>query len=175
MNLITDQRLAMRAHGYSPLPLNGKAPKLPSWQNADDATDHQIEAWARVRPAETNTGLLTRNHPAFDVDVLSNAEAAQAVADLIAEELRDRGKLMVRFGRKPKRAIICRTIEPFKKIKVELDSFFTDPETGDIKHDAIEILGDGQQIACFGIHPDTEQPYEWVGGSPFMCRLPTFR
>ena len=162
----TARRLAMRAHGYSPLPLNGKAPKIASWQKRAGATEHEIAAWARSRPAETNTGLLTRNNPAFDVDILSSAEVADAVADLISEELRDRGALMVRFGRKPKRAIVCRTDEPFKKIKVELDSFFTDPETGEIKHDAIEILGDGQQLACFGEHPDTGQSYEWAGGSP---------
>ena len=166
MNLITDQRLAMRAHGYSPLPLNGKAPKLTSWPNLGDATDHQIEAWERARPAETNTGLLTRNNPAFDIDILSNADAAQAVADLIAEELRARGRIMVRFGRKPKRAVVCRTDAPFKKIKVEFDSSFTDPETGEIKHDAIEVLGDGQQLAALGEHPDTGDQYEWVGGSP---------
>jgi Protein of unknown function (DUF3987)/Bifunctional DNA primase/polymerase, N-terminal len=165
-NLITEQRLKMRACGYSPLPLNGKAPTIGSWQRLADVTEHEINAWARVRPAETNTGLLTRNNPAFDIDILSSAEAAQATADLVAEELRARGKLLFRFGRKPKRAIICRTTEPFKKIKVELDSFFTAPETGEIKYDAIEILGDGQQIACFGEHPDTKQPYEWVGGSP---------
>ena len=162
----TARRLAMRAHGYSPLPLNGKAPKIASWQKRSDATDREIIAWARVRPAETNTGLLTRNNLAFDIDILSSAEVADAVADLIAEELRDRGVLMVRFGRRPKRAIVCRTASPFKKIKVELDSFFTDPETGEIRHDAIEILGDGQQLACFGEHPDTKQPYEWLDGSP---------
>ncbi len=165
-NSVTAQRLAMRAHGYSPLPLNGKAPKLASWQNRSDASEHEINAWGRVRPAETNTGLLTRNTPAFDIDILSSAEVADAAADLIAEELRDRGALIVRFGRKPKRAIVCRTNEPFQKIKVELDSFFSDPETGEIKHDAIEILGDGQQLACLGEHPDTKQPYEWLGGSP---------
>ena len=162
----TARRLAMRANGYSPLPLNGKAPKINSWQTRSDSTEHEIRAWPRSRPAETNTGMLTRNTPVFDIDVLSSAEVADAVADLIAEELRDRGAIMVRFGRKPKRAIVCRTVEPFKKIKVELDSFFTDPETGEIKHDAIEILGDGQQLACFGEHPDTGQPYEWVDGSP---------
>ena len=73
---------------------------------------------------------------------------------------------MVRFGRKPKRAIVCRTEAPFKKFKVELDSSFTDPDTGEIKHDAIEVLGDGQQLACLGEHPDTGDQYEWVGGSP---------
>ena len=166
-NLITDQRLKMRALGYSPLPLNGKAPQIPSWPNLGDSTDHQIEAWERVRPAETNTGLLTRNNPAFDIDILSNAEVADAVADLIEAELAAiGGRVMVRFGRKPKRAIVCRTDAPFKKIRVEFDSSFTDPETGEIKYDAIEVLGDGQQLACFGKHPDTGQPYEWVGGSP---------
>jgi hypothetical protein len=94
MSLITEQRLEMRAHGYSPLPLNGKAPKIDSWQKCADATEHEIKAWARVRPAETNTGLLTQNNPAFDIDILSNAEAAQAVADLIADEL---ARLMQRF------------------------------------------------------------------------------
>ena len=51
-----------------------------------------------------------------------------------------------------------------RRSEVELES--VDPETGEIKHDAIEVLGDGQQLACFGEHPDTKQPYEWVGGSP---------
>ena len=126
-----------------------------------------------MRPAETNTGLLTRNNPAFDVDILSNADAAQAVADLIDEWLRARGRIMVRFGRKPKRAIVCRTDAPFKKIRFELES--SDPETGEIKHDAIEVLGDGQQLACFGEHPDTKQPYEWVEAPPLTCLLPSFR
>ena len=66
----------------------------------------------------------------------------------------------------PSERLSAARTDPFKKIKVELDSFFTDPETGEIKYDAIEILGDGQQLACFGEHPDTKQPYEWVGGSP---------
>ena len=165
-HLITEQRLKMRAHGYSPLPLKGKAPKIDSWQRLADATEHEISAWARVRPAETNTGLLTRNNPAFDIDILSSAEVADAAAGVIEAELRARGRFMTRFGMRPKRAILCRTTEPFKKIKVEFDSFFTDPDTGEIKHDAIEILGDGQQLACFGEHPDTKQLYEWAGGSP---------
>jgi hypothetical protein len=28
------------------------------------------------------------------------------------------------------------------------------------------VLGDGQQLACFGIHPDTQQPYGWHRGEP---------
>ena len=143
-----------------------KSPRSTPGRTLGDVTDHQIKAWERARPAETNTGSLTRNNPAFDVDILSNAEVADAVADLIDEWLRDRGRVMVRFGRKPKRAILCRTEAPFKKFRVELDSSFTDPDTGEIKYDAIEVLGDGQQLACLGEHPDTGEAYEWVGGSP---------
>jgi hypothetical protein len=173
--LITDQRLKMRAHGYSPLPLNGKAPRIKHWEKLTDATDHEIDAWARVRPAETNTGLLTRNNPAFDVDIRSSTAIADAAADLIEEELRASGKIIIRYGMRPKRAILCRTNEPFRKIRVEFDSFFTDPDTGEIKHDAVEILGDGQQIACFGIHPDTGRPFDWIAGRQQMSASPSFR
>jgi hypothetical protein len=165
--LITEQRLALRAHGYNPVPLAGKAVTLKAWQKRTEATEHEIRSWPRAHPAQTNTGILTRNNPAFDVDVLSSAEIADAAAEVIAAELAAiGGRVMVRFGRRPKRAILCRTSEPFKKIKVELDSFFADPDTGEVKYDAIEVLCDPQQIACLGIHPDTGGAYEWVGGAP---------
>jgi hypothetical protein len=163
--IITEQRLKMRALGYNPMPVKGKAPS-GGWEKLFDATEHEIPGWARMRPAETNTGALTRNHPAFDIDIFSSSEAAQAVENLLAEELSDRGRVMVRTGLAPKRAVLCRTTEPFKKIKVELDSFFTDPVTGEVKYDAIEVLGDGQQIVCLGVHPDTGRPFEWSSGAP---------
>ena len=161
---MTAQRLQMRAHGYSPLPLNGKAPQIAAWQKRSDATDREIRSWARGRPAETNTGLLTRNNPAFDIDILSNADAAQA-----RRRPNRRGAARSWQVDRPLRpqaqASDClRATEPFKKIRVDLES--VDPDTGEIQHNAIEILGDGQQLACFGEHPDTKQPYEWVGGSP---------
>ncbi len=163
--LITEQRLKLRALGYNPLPLRGKAVTIAGWQKRTETTEHEIREWARVRPAETNTGLLTRNRPAFDVDILSRADVADAAADVIETELAAiGGRVAVRFGRKPKRAFLCRTDTPFKKIRVEFDSFFAD--TDEIKYDAIEILGDGQQIVCCGIHPDTGEAYEWVGGAP---------
>jgi hypothetical protein len=165
--LITEQRLKMLSCGYGGiLPLNGKAVTINAWSARGDATEHEVKGWERVRPAETNTGLLTRNHPTFDIDILSNSEAAQAVEELLAEELSDRGRVMVRTGLAPKRAILCRTTEPFKKITVTLDTYSTHPETGEIKHDAIEVLGDGQQIVCLGVHPDTGRPYEWSSGAP---------
>src|SRR5262249_47599522 len=53
--------------------------------------------------------------------------------------------------------------EPFKKINVPLIAVNeTDPERREQK---IEFLADGQQLAAFGIHPDTHAPYQWHAGS----------
>jgi hypothetical protein len=71
----------------------------------------------------------------------------------------DRGIILTRTGRYPKRAIPFRTDEPFKKITVTLIA----PDGNEEK---IEFPGDGQYLACFGIHPDTGQPYTWRGGAP---------
>jgi hypothetical protein len=164
---ITEQRLKMLGCGYGAiLPLNGKAPTIDAWSSRTSTTEHEIRAWERVRPAETNTGLLTKDFPAFDIDISVNPDAAQDVANLIAKELCDRRRVMVRTGNAPKRAVLCRTTEPFKKFKVEFDTGVIDPGTGEITVNAIEVLAHGQQIVCFGTHPDTRRPYEWEGGSP---------
>jgi hypothetical protein len=88
------------------------------------------------------------NHPA--------AEAAEALA---RERYENLGYFLVRIGLPPKRAILFHTTEPFKKLSVTLIA----PNGKDEK---IEFLGDGQQLACFGIHPDTREPYRWHGGEP---------
>jgi hypothetical protein len=67
----------------------------------------------------------------------------------------------VRFGKAPKRALLLRTNEPFKKIV----GLFTAPDGSEHK---IEILGDGQQIVAHGIHPDNHKPYSWHGAEPWM-------
>ena len=174
-HLITEQRLKMRALGYSPIPLNGKIPQIISWPNLGDTTDHQIEAWERVRPAETNTGLLTRNNPAFDVDILSNADAAQAVADLIDEWLRARGRIMVRFGRKPKRAIVCRTDAPFKKIRVELESSVTDPRPARSSTTPSRFWATVSSSPASASIPTPNSHTSGSEAPPFTCLLPSFR
>jgi predicted P-loop ATPase len=53
-----------------------------------------------------------------------------------------------------------RTEAPFKKIAV----VFAARNGGG--EERIEFLGDGQQFAAFGTHPETMQPYSWHGGEP---------
>jgi len=37
----------------------------------------------------------------------------------------------------------------------------------------VEVLGFGQQVVCYGIHPDTKLPYEWHNGSLYNCDINT--
>jgi Bifunctional DNA primase/polymerase, N-terminal len=90
----------------------------------------------------------------------------QKKAETNAEEIalwsqrwEERGYILVRIGRAPKRAILLRTDAPFKKIVGNVIA----PDGSEQK---IELLADGQQVVVFGIHPDTGKPYSWHGGEP---------
>ena len=99
---------------------------------------------------------MTRLAPALDVDIL-DPDAAEAVERLARDRFEEVGFILVRFGRWPKRAILFRTDAPFPKITVKFDS---------AAGERLEFMGDGQQVVCFGDHPDTRQAYRWHGGEP---------
>lgn len=155
----TDVRLALLERRYLPLPVRGKIPEEKEWQLKRQQTNNrEITLWGRVFPYAQNTGILTRNTPALDLDLL-NAEAADAAEQLVAE-LFDGQYLLVRIGRAPKRALAFQIVgEPFKKILVDLIS----PDGTDAKKEKIEFLCDGQQLVVHGQHPETQQPYSWRG------------
>jgi Bifunctional DNA primase/polymerase, N-terminal/Primase C terminal 1 (PriCT-1) len=152
----TDLRLALRAAGYSPIPVQGKIPHLNGWQTKADASDAEIASWGKQFPHLSNTGLLTERMPTLDADI-KYGEAADAVEGYVREHFDGRGTILVRFGAAPKRAIPLRTAKPFAKI---LRSF----RAPDGSEQRIEMLGRGQQIVALGIHPDTKRPYTWHGG-----------
>jgi hypothetical protein len=143
--------------GFSPLPLKGKAPVIAAGQKLCDPTDQEIELLSRTRPAATNTGILTRLAPTLDIDIREEA-AAVAVEDLARERFEERGYVLVRIGRAPKRCIPFRTLTPFPKIVVDLIA----PGGAGEK---LELLADGQQVV-HGVHPDTGKAYSWFGGAP---------
>jgi hypothetical protein len=153
---LTSRRRLLKLTGYAPIPLIGKSPNLKEWQRKLDVPFDEIERWERQFPQATNTGVLTRNVPVFDADIL-NRDAADGVERLVRERFGARGIILVRTGLAPKWAIPFRTDTPFKKISVLL----TAPDGS--KGQKIEFLGDGQQAVCFGIHPDTHRPYSWHG------------
>src|SRR4249920_3509749 len=145
MATVLEVRQALADGGYQPIPTTGKIPPFSRWQKIENVSHSMLLAWDRNWPRARNTGILTRVTPTIDIDVL-NEPAAVAVEDLVRERFDNRGYILARIGRAPKRAIIFRTLEPFSKLTTNFVS--TDAEK-------IEFLCDGQQVVAHGIHPDT--------------------
>ncbi len=154
-----DIRRALLAAGFSPIPTRGKKPAFDEWQKNLETNDAEIQLWSSMWPDATNTGILTKFTPAIDIDIMV-ADAAAAIEELAREQFAEHGDILVQFGNAPKRAMLLRTDEPFKKIV----GLFTAPDGSEHK---IEILGDGQQIVVHGIHPDILKAYSWHGGEPW--------
>ena len=154
LDRVTIYRKQLLASGYSPVPVNGKRIHLSDWQNIR-ATPAIIETWATTRTDHLSTGVLCRDTPFIDVDIL-NEEVCEQVEALFESELENSA---VRIGRPPKRAIPFRTDTPFKKIATQFK------DLNGIVH-KVEVLGDGQMCVVDGVHPDTHKPYRWHGGEP---------
>jgi hypothetical protein len=165
---VTQLRWRLREAGFAPIPLYGKEPpvygknnkygSMTNWQTALDAPLDQIEMWARTRPDALGTGVLTAQTPAIDLDILQ-PDAVGALEHLARKHFADLGVFLVRIGLPPKRAILLRTEQPFKKIT---RAYMTLAGADAL----VEVLGDGQQLAAFGIHPVTRKPYTWFGRFP---------
>jgi len=61
-------RTMLLERGYSPIPCKGKIPAPIAWQTIR-ATPTDIAAWETKHIGATNTGILTGNTPAVDIDV----------------------------------------------------------------------------------------------------------
>jgi hypothetical protein len=143
--------------GYTTLPLFGKVPAMAKWQDVANVSHEMIAMWAKSWVDATNTGVLTRDTPTLDLDIL-NEQAARACEEFIRDRYEDAGYVLTRIGQPPKRAIPFRTEEPFSKITVNFVG-----ERGE----KIEMLASGQQVVVHGDHPETRQPYRWHGGEPW--------
>jgi hypothetical protein len=155
----TKIRSLLMASGFQPIPTTGKRPAMDQWSKKTNTNLAEIQLWEKVYPWAVNTGMLTLRTPALDIDIL-DADAAAAIEALAREMFEERGYLCVRFGKPPKRAIIGRTNDPFKKIATSLIA--PDGKTDQ----KVEVLCDGQQLIVHGMHPETQQPYSWFGGEP---------
>jgi hypothetical protein len=155
----TERRLRLREAGFSPVPIQGKAPPLRGWQDKLDSRPEEIALWGKLYPYAQSTGILTARTPALDIDI-RNQEAADAIEALVRKRLDYVGPLPVRFGKAPKRAILFQTDQPFPKIQIVFDA----PDGSEDQR--LEFLGNANQVVAFGIHPGTQKPYTWYGGEP---------
>ena len=164
-------RLALIHHGYTCLPLFHKEPPifgknndrkgLAGWQHLANVTSSQIYMWARVWPDAVNTGVLTATAPALDIDILNELAAIDA-EELVRERFEGQGRVLVRIGKPPKRAIPFRTEAPFPKITAALTRAGAEG-----LGEKLELLCDRQQLVAHGIHPQTARAYAWFGGTPW--------
>jgi len=107
-------RHQLRNTGYCPIPLYGKAPPqygknnqrkgLRKWQELHEVTADQIDMWSKTWPDAGNTGVLTRTMPTLDLDIL-NEEAVRTIEDHVRAHYEERGHVLPRVGKPPKRAI----------------------------------------------------------------------
>jgi RecA-family ATPase len=159
---ITALRLRLRANGYSPIPVEGKIPRITGWQTWFDMPEDKIRGWSSNAyfAGLTNTGLLTRHNPFLDID-LYHPEAVEEIIDMLCDRYGD--NVMVRTGMPPKRGVLFQLSgEPFAKYRIDL----IPPGGPDGRKHGIELLSDGQQFVGFGIHPDTHKDFFWNGGRP---------
>ncbi|MEM6942126.1 MAG: bifunctional DNA primase/polymerase [Pseudomonadota bacterium] len=143
-------------NGYEPLPIvpGKKFPPLPRW-TAVGIDERAIEAWIPQYAAH-GVGLRTGRLIGLDIDV-TDPDRSHEIFRLATARF---GHTLLRIGRWPKRLLLYRAVEPGPKRKLA----------------TIEVLGQGQQLVAFGIHPDTDRPYEWpLGETPLevpLCDLP---
>ena len=145
---VIDVRRQMQINGFAPIPCSGKAPTIPGWQRKVEASPAEMALWSGA-----NTGALTANAPTIDIDIV-DPEAAELAEQVARELFSDRGVMLTRFGRSPRRALPFRAVTPFPKRSASFEA-----PNGTIHK--IEVLGDGQQFICIGIHPDSQEPYTW--------------
>jgi hypothetical protein len=148
------------SNGYKIVPIKRgtKAPQgITGWTKID-ADQNQLERW--ISKGYEGVGVLCRNNPAVDIDVLDEKVSRQMV-DAVLQQYPGG---LVRVGKAPKTLLTYRTDKPFKKVR---SSTYKDKD--DNCH-AVEILANGQQYVAYAEHPDTFQPYMWEGDGIFEVK-----
>ena len=97
----------LHAMGYSVLPLDGKAPKVPKWSELP-ITAQQVAQWAAEKPT-ANIGLRCDQALMVDLDIEDWAEA-QRMTELILDQFP--GGLIRRRGDSAKLALLYRRADP---------------------------------------------------------------
>lgn len=141
------------AQGFEPIPVAGKIPVIPQW---DDITLHadQIAYWAANGKGNLNVGLRTAKLAPVDIDIYDPVVSSRVNAAVRARF----GAAPERVGMPPKALLLYAAQEPGTKITSKI---WVSP---DGKEHRVEVLGVGQQFVADGIHPDTHKPYTWRDG-----------
>jgi putative DNA primase/helicase len=164
---VTALRLRLVRAGYTPIPLYGKVPpnkknnsrkSFTDWEQVSNVTREMLEMWEQVWPDARNTGVLTRDMPTIDIDIL-NEDAVRALERHVRDRFDDRGPVLVRTGKPPKKAV------PFRIDGADVfDKFVVNLDAPNGTQEKIEFLANGAQVVVAGTHPETGGLYTWHGG-----------
>lgn len=119
------------------------------WRKAANPTHADVTRWAKHK---ANVGLRAGAFPAIDIDC-TNQALSNVIRGLALTHL---GMAPERVGSAPKRLLMYKTSEPFRRMRLWI-------KLGNEKH-LIEVLGDGQQYVVAGVHPKTMKPYTYPCG-----------
>jgi hypothetical protein len=149
-------RLELFENGYFPVLARGKVSDVTGWRTPVASFDEVI-ALSQGNPGYLNTGLLCGNLVAMDIDT-PDPETSAAILDM-ALALPSANLALRRVGKAPKVTLLFRNPVARKKLATKayrVNGFKCQ----------VEIMGDGQQVIGYGIHPDTQMPYSWIGATP---------
>ena len=137
-------------NGYEAVPLHpgDKRPIGDDWQNRPISAERIAETSATHGPIDI--GCRTGKLVGVDVDVWEFHPKFREILAAITAVLGSTS--LVRWGRKGC-LLLYRTDAPMAKRGLELG--------GDKL--AVEVLGVGQQVVLYGVHPDTKMEYSWDG------------
>ncbi|MEC5324358.1 AAA family ATPase [Aurantimonas sp. A3-2-R12] len=153
---VADLRHQLIANGYVPIPVAGKSPRIVGWQKLKPLADH-VDGLIRAHPDHNNTGLLTGDLVAIDIDA-PDAPTSMKLVEMVLD-LPWGTASPCRVGKAPKCLFIFRATAPRKKATT--GKFLIND-----KRCEVEVLGIGNQFVAYGIHPDTNAPYDWSNGEP---------
>jgi hypothetical protein len=143
-------REATLANGYQPVRVRGrgKNPVAQNWQKGEHP-----DALLQVTEDTSNTGILCSGLRVVDIDVDDQCVVA-AIIGLVAMHLPN-GAILRRRGGSPRLALVFRSADgaPAKRAVSGTKG-------------KVEILGAGQQLVVFGIHPSGSELYWFRDRSP---------
>jgi transcriptional regulator with XRE-family HTH domain len=139
---------AVADHGFTVIPANGKRPAVRKWTNPKP-TDRQWlgKMLHSKRYADHNLSIVCGRVVGIDIDEDDPAKAARLEA-LAYEYLGPTPCL--RVGRTPRSLLLYRPADGEKIPSIKIAG-------------CIDVLSGGKQFVAFGIHPETNRPYQWVG------------
>ena len=165
-----DSRLT-RSRGKSPAILcdDGLWRSMRGWRDRQTTLD-DLDEWnswhAGVGIAlgpQTVDGTFYGHLLAIDADTLDDRLAHnvwQTIQDVVGFAT------PLRVGRKPKALYLIRTMQPLPYACVKFQGHGG-------KLERVELLTEGKQFVAFGIHPQTNSPYQWPNGIPALKDVPT--